>query len=126
MPKLKSEPSTSSSDSPYLVLEEAALFLRLNPRTLDNMRTRGVGPIYCKHGGRVVYHRDDLDTWSKSSRRHSSGERAREVPAARVVCSDVGADKTSGAIREGLIDQPHGKHAARDLSPAIVARSQSR
>ena len=65
-------------ESPYLTLAEAAAYLRLNPRTLDNMRGRGVGPIYCKHGGRVVYHRDDLVAWSKSSRRHSSGEKARD------------------------------------------------
>ena len=39
--------------SPYLTVVEAAAFLRLNPRTLDSMRCNGVGPIYCKHGGRI-------------------------------------------------------------------------
>lgn len=71
---------TDSSSSPYLTLKEAAAYLRLNPRTLDNMRGRGVGPIYCKHGGRVVYHRDDLSAWSKSTRRHSSSEKAHDHP----------------------------------------------
>lgn len=114
------------TNSPYLTLTEAAAYLRLNTRTLDNMRGRGVGPIYCKHGGRVVYHRDDLDTWSKSSRRHSSSEKAREVSAAHAARSDSSVVEIAGSSREALADQPHGKHAARDLSPAIAARPQNR
>lgn len=115
-----------TDSSPYLTVAEAAAYLRLNTRTLDNMRGRGVGPIYCKHGGRVVYHRDDLDTWSKSSRRHSSGEKARDVSGAHTARSDNGVIETAGSIREEFGDQPHGKHAARDLSPAAAGRSQSR
>lgn len=112
--------------SPYLTLTEAAAYLRLNTRTLDNMRGRGVGPIYCKHGGRVVYHRDDLDAWSKSSRRHSSSERAREVSAADAARGDNGVVEFSGTSGEAVRDQPDGEHASRNLSPSIAASSESR
>lgn len=58
--------------SPYLRSHEAAAYLRLEPRTLDNMRQRGTGPVYSKNGGRVVYHRDDLASWAAANRRLSS------------------------------------------------------
>ncbi len=54
--------------SPYLTEREAAEFLRLRPRTLANMRWRGIGPKYRKHGGRIVYDIDDLIAWSRSNR----------------------------------------------------------
>ena len=62
--------------SPYLTVPEAAAFLRLNPRTLDNMRCTGGGPIYCKHGGRILYNLWDLIAWSTATRRRSTAERA--------------------------------------------------
>ena len=55
--------------SPYLTEREAAEFLRLRPRTLANMRWRGIGPKYRKHGGRIVYDIDDLIAWSRSNGR---------------------------------------------------------
>ena len=61
--------------SPYLTLAEAAAFLRLAPRTLDNMRQRGTGPLYGKHGGRVRYHHDDLVAWADSTRRRTTTEK---------------------------------------------------
>lgn len=60
--------------SPFLTLQEAAAYLRLNPRTLDNMRQRGTGPLYSKHGGRVRYHRDDVLAWVNASRRRTTTE----------------------------------------------------
>jgi len=52
-------------NSPYLTAEEAAEYLRLEARTINNMRWRGEGPNFRKHGGKVIYHRDDLDEWSQ-------------------------------------------------------------
>jgi len=52
-------------ESPYLTAIEAASYLRLEERTLNNMRWRGEGPAWRKHGGRVVYHREELDNWSR-------------------------------------------------------------
>lgn len=71
------------SPSPYFILAEAAAFLRLAPRTLDNMRQRGTGPLYGKHGGRVRYHRDDLAAWADCTRRRTTTEKK---PASR--CDD--------------------------------------
>ena len=61
--------------SPFLTLAEAAAYLRLAPRTLDNMRQRGIGPLYGKHGGRVRYHREDLVAWADSTRRRTTTEK---------------------------------------------------
>jgi conjugative transfer signal peptidase TraF len=59
---------------------EAAERLRLNPRTLENMRGNGTGPPFRKIGGRVFYHLDDLKDWlEKMRRRSSSGEMARAL-----------------------------------------------
>lgn len=51
-------------DSPYKTVDEAAEYLRLNPRTLNNMRCAGKGPSFHKHGRRVLYHIDELARWS--------------------------------------------------------------
>jgi excisionase family DNA binding protein len=58
--------------SQLLTTKEAAEFLRLKPHTLENMRSDGKGPIFMKLGGRVFYHRADLKTWLRESRRRSS------------------------------------------------------
>jgi len=58
--------------SPFLNVEEAATYLRLKKRTLDNMRWQGIGPRFRKHGGRILYHRDDIVEWSESRRRRST------------------------------------------------------
>ena len=67
-------------DSPYLTVAEAAEFLRLKRRTLDNMRYQGIGPKYRKHGGRIVYHVEDLETWSRNTIRQSTSDPGGEVP----------------------------------------------
>ena len=58
--------------SQLLTTKEAAEELRLKPHTLENMRSDGKGPIFMKLGGRVFYHRADLKTWHRESRRRSS------------------------------------------------------
>ena len=60
-------------ESPFLTVDEAAAYLRLTARALENFRQAGGGPIYRKHGGKVVYHKDDLDAWSKELRYAHSG-----------------------------------------------------
>lgn len=49
---------------PFLTIKEAAQFLRVHHRTLDNWRWAGKGPRYRKHGKRVVYLKDDLVDYS--------------------------------------------------------------
>ena len=63
--------------SQLLTTKKAAEFLRLKPHTLENMRSQGKSPIFMKLGGRVFYHRTDLKTYLKESRRRSSrGDKA--------------------------------------------------
>jgi len=57
---------TEQRKSPYLDTIEAAAYLRLKRRTMDNMRWLGTGPKYRKHGGRICYHIDELEAWSQS------------------------------------------------------------
>lgn len=60
-------------ESPFLTIKETAAYLRLTERALENFRQVGGGPVYRKHGGRVVYHKDDLDAWSARLRYAHSG-----------------------------------------------------
>jgi Helix-turn-helix domain len=59
---------TDATNSPFLAVAEAARYLRLKKRTLDNMRWIGTGPAFRKHGGRVYYHFDELMQWSEERR----------------------------------------------------------
>ncbi len=60
--------------SPFLTVEEAATYLRLKKRTLDNMRWMGTGPKFRKHGGRIFYELGELKEWSLNGRRRSTSE----------------------------------------------------
>lgn len=61
-------------ETPYLSTAEAAIYLRVTERALEHFRNAGGGPLYRKHGGRIVYHRDELDAWSKArSYAHTGG-----------------------------------------------------
>ncbi|SER23181.1 helix-turn-helix domain-containing protein [Sphingobium sp. YR768] len=57
--------------SPFLDTKQAAHYLGFRPKTLANMRWRGIGPAFRKHGRFVRYHIADLDHWS--SRRRVGG-----------------------------------------------------
>jgi hypothetical protein len=61
-----------SDGSAFLTVSEAADFLRLRRRTLDNLRWAGGGPRYQKHGGRVVYARRELQAWSAARTKEST------------------------------------------------------
>ena len=60
-------------ESPYLLAEEAAKYLRLSVTTMKRMRIDGTGPQYRKHMGHVVYHIDDLEQWSEDHIYSSTG-----------------------------------------------------
>lgn len=75
---VKSREETPREGSPFLSANEAANYLRLSARALENFRATGEGPSYRKHGGRVVYHRQDLDRWSAGRRFRGSGNRDSE------------------------------------------------
>lgn len=67
-------------ESPYLIEEEAAKYLRMGMSTLSMLRCRGGGPPYRKHGRPVLYTVRDLDEWSEARLRASvEDERARPL-----------------------------------------------
>ena len=48
----------------WLLLDEAADYVRLSPSTLERLIRRGHGPRSRRAGRRkLVFHRDDLDAW---------------------------------------------------------------
>lgn len=50
--------------SPFLNTEQAAFYLRISVRTLQEYRSAGIGPRCRRYARRVRYHIDDLDAWS--------------------------------------------------------------
>ncbi len=58
-----------------LTVNEAAKLLRLKRSTLDHYRCQGRGPVYRKHGGRILYSRASLDRWSRRARFRATGDR---------------------------------------------------
>jgi hypothetical protein len=76
------------SDSPFLTVPEAAELLRVNRRTLDNKRgskhDKEDGPPFRRHGGRIVYHRDQLLEWSeRRGTRTPPQQQTQETPNPR-------------------------------------------
>ncbi len=53
--------------TPFLDTPHAADYLLISVHTLKNHRILGSGPKFRRHGGRIVYHRDDLDQWSEEN-----------------------------------------------------------
>lgn len=62
-----------TNESPFLTVHEAAVYLKLSPHTLNNMRCRGGGPAYRKHGNLVFYHIDDLERYTTSRTYRTTG-----------------------------------------------------
>lgn len=69
------EPLIGGDASPFLSVTEAARYLKLSRSTLDNFRSAGGGPKYRKHGGRVLYHRDEIERWSRAREFKSTSAR---------------------------------------------------
>ncbi len=64
--------SNTTKKSPFLTAKEAAKFLRLEQRTLDNWRWAGKGPKFRKHGQLVVYLEEDLISYSEEMSGYSA------------------------------------------------------
>lgn len=54
---------------PFLNTEQAAFYLGLSARKLQQMRRAGTGPAFRRHSRYVRYHIDDLDSWSRDGTR---------------------------------------------------------
>ena len=70
-------PNSNPLDVGFLTIDEAAEFLRVNRRTLDNMRWNETGPEFRRHGGRIVYDRAALLAWSETQRAKRAQVRKR-------------------------------------------------
>jgi transposase len=55
----------AAQGSPFLNTQQAAHYLGLSPRTLQEHRSAGTGPRFRRHCRHVRYHIADLDSWSK-------------------------------------------------------------
>ena len=53
--------------SPFLNTEQAAFYLGLSPRRLQELRSAGEGPRYRRHSRYIRYHIDDLELWSQET-----------------------------------------------------------
>ena len=58
--------------SPFLSTEQAAFYLGLSARKLQQMRASATGPSFRRHSRYVRYHIDDLDAWSKGPDRREA------------------------------------------------------
>jgi len=59
---------------PLLTTGQAASYLGTSPRTLEDWRLRGGGPVYRKVGRRLVrYHADDLAQFVEDGARINTG-----------------------------------------------------
>lgn len=54
--------------SPFLSPEQAAHYLGVSVRTLQEHRSAGSGPCFRRHCRHIRYHINDLDTWSLGTR----------------------------------------------------------
>ncbi len=46
-----------------LTTSEAAIYLKVSPRTLDNWRSLGTGPHFIKVGALVRYRQEDIEAY---------------------------------------------------------------
>ena len=60
--------------SPFLSTEQAAFYLGLSARKLEQMRAAGTGPGFRRHSRYVRYHIEDLDSWSRDSGKKRLGD----------------------------------------------------
>lgn len=63
--------AAARAGSPYLNTAQAAHYLGISERTLEDMRASTGGPVFRKHGTSIRYHILDLDAWS-DGRKHTS------------------------------------------------------
>jgi hypothetical protein len=53
---------------------QAAEILGVRPRTMQDMRLDGTGPVYVKIGRRVVYETPDLEAFKAARKRRSTSD----------------------------------------------------
>ena len=69
--------------SPFLNTAQAAHYLGISRRTLEEMRERGEGPPCRKHGRQVRYHITEIEAWSLANKwDFTSGDASDDEPEA--------------------------------------------
>lgn len=58
----------------YMTTVQAASFLAMSERTLENWRCTGYGPPFAQFGRRVTYLKSDLEGWAGAQRFTSTSE----------------------------------------------------
>ena len=66
--ELNERAATARKGSPFLNTAQAAHYLGISVRTLEEMRQRGEGPEPRRHGRMLRYHIADIDAWSLSGK----------------------------------------------------------
>lgn len=61
-----SRAATARKGSPFLNTAQAAHYLCISIRTLEDLRRKGKGPPSRRHGRLVRYHIADLEAWSSA------------------------------------------------------------
>jgi hypothetical protein len=82
----------NDSDNPFLTVQETTDLLRIKLRARDNFRWTGKGPLWRRHDGRVIYHRDEVLAWSEQrrARTHTANEATPRRPNGRACPADHG------------------------------------
>ena len=97
-PNLKEEYMVGTRRHTYLTTKELAQLLRLSSRTLERWRYEGHGPVFAKHGRRVLYNLEDVERFT--SRRFQS-------------TSEV------NALKDGSSNRPRSRHLPPDNTDAV-------
>jgi excisionase family DNA binding protein len=65
-----------------MTTREAAAYVRMSYRTLEDLRTTGGGPVYSRPSRNMVrYHRDDLDAWMSDRKFRFTSQEVAKGPA---------------------------------------------
>ncbi len=70
--------SNGKDGSPFITTAQAALMLKLSPRTLDKMRQKGTGPEYFKILNRAYYTCKTVSVWSDARLRKATFDPPKE------------------------------------------------
>jgi hypothetical protein len=69
---------SNNAENDFLISAEAADLMRMAKRTLDNHRSKGTGPKFRRHGGRIVYRRCDLLDWSEQRAARNAAQKSTD------------------------------------------------
>lgn len=70
----RSKPSRQAPE-PLADTKEVAEYLRKEPHTLENWRSKGFGPAWIKNGHDVLYRWSDVEEWLSSRQRGGTSQR---------------------------------------------------